>query len=103
MWVVIAEFITTSEARDTFLEAIVTDGRQTRAHEPGNIRFDVMIDPDNPNRILVYEASTDRASFEEHLRQPWFAQYNETVNGLGTAVARTIHFRGQTMFPEDAT
>jgi autoinducer 2-degrading protein len=99
MWVVIAEFITTPEARDTFLAALVADGRESRAHEPGNVRFDVMIDPANPNRILVYEASKDLAAFEAHLRQPWFARYNETVQGLGAAVTRTIHFRGPTTFP----
>ncbi len=63
--------------------------------EPGNIRFDVLQDPDDPSRFVLYElyrSPEDAAAHKEtmHYRRwreavaPWMAQPREgvTYNGL---------------------
>ena len=55
------------EHRDAFLRAVVEHGRAAAPAEPGTLRFDVLVDEDDPNRIFLYEAYADPAAFATHL------------------------------------
>ena len=51
--------------RDTFLEAFTINCEGTRK-EPGNIRFDLLHDPENNNNFFVYEIFESDAALDEH-------------------------------------
>lgn len=51
--------------RDTFLEAFTINCEGTRK-EPGNIRFDLLHDPEDDNNFFVYEIFESEAALDEH-------------------------------------
>ena len=63
----ILRFDVKPEHRDAFLQAVVEHGRAAVPEEAGTLRFDVILDQDDPNRILLYEAYADAEAFGVHL------------------------------------
>ena len=55
------------EHRQEALDALIEHGRLCVAQEPGTLRFDVLEDNDDPNRLYLYEAYADEAAFQAHL------------------------------------
>jgi autoinducer 2-degrading protein len=51
--------------RDTFIEAFEINCDGTR-RESGNIRFDLLCDPDDENNFSVYEIFHDEAALDQH-------------------------------------
>lgn len=68
-----------SEHREAFLESMLDDARGSVADEPGCLRFDVLQDSKDSNRIYLYEAYRDEAAFQEHLKAPHFIRWRDTV------------------------
>ena len=66
------------EHRDDFLEASLENARQT-IHEPGNLRFDVLQEVDDPDRFVLYEAYRDEAGMNAHKETPHYARWRDTV------------------------
>lgn len=56
---------------DDFIEAFRINYEGTR-QEPGNLRFDVLRDPDDGNKFLIYEVFQSEAALEEHRRTPHY-------------------------------
>ena len=52
--------------REQLLAAITAQGAASLEREPGCLRFDVCVDRDNPNRVLLYEVYEDQAAFDAH-------------------------------------
>ncbi len=44
-------------------------------------RFDVCIDPERGERVLLYELYCDHAAFDCHLASAHFVDFDETVRG----------------------
>ena len=55
------------EHRDAFVQALVEHGRAAVPTEPRTLRFDVIVDQDDPNRIFLYEAYVDPDGMTAHL------------------------------------
>ena len=51
MYVIIAPIQVQEGHKGAFLEAVVEDARSSVNHEPGCLRFDVIQDANDPNRI----------------------------------------------------
>ena len=51
MYVIIAPIQVQEGHKGAFLEAVVEDARSSVHHEPGCLRFDVIQDANDPNRI----------------------------------------------------
>ncbi|WP_295812328.1 antibiotic biosynthesis monooxygenase [uncultured Nitratireductor sp.] len=66
-----------------FLEAFRINYEGTR-EEPGNLRFDVLRDPDDENRFLIYEVFTSEAALEEHRKTK---HYQECVRLIDPILA----------------
>lgn len=66
-----------------FFEVFSDNFEGTRA-EPGNIRFDVLQDPEDENHFVIYEAFIDEAAVDAH-RQT--AHYARAVEGLKELMA----------------
>ena len=56
------------EHRAAFLDALCEHGRIAAATEPNTLRFDVIADQGDPNRIFLYEAYADADAFAAHLQ-----------------------------------
>jgi quinol monooxygenase YgiN len=52
--------------RQELLDALLAHGRECTPHEPGTLRFDVLEDDADPNRLYLYEAYADPDAFNAH-------------------------------------
>jgi autoinducer 2-degrading protein len=69
-----------AERVEAYLEATLANARTTRG-EPGNVRFDVLRDPDDPTRFVLYEAYVDEAAQKAHLASAHFAAWRGAAGG----------------------
>jgi autoinducer 2-degrading protein len=62
---------------DALMAALNENARAARETEPGCLQFDVLVDPKDPARIMLYEVYQDEAAFEAHQQTPHFKKYFE--------------------------
>jgi autoinducer 2-degrading protein len=55
-------------------------------HEEGNLRFDVLRDPENENAFYVYEVYKDDAAFQAHKNNPPFIEWDKKVKDESVAL-----------------
>ena len=79
MYVIIAPIQIKAGYKDQFIEAVVEDARSSTANEPGCLRFDVIQDANDANRIWLYEVYKDEAAFQAHLQAPHLLKFRETT------------------------
>ena len=81
-FVIIAEFEVDPDKIEQFLELARTDARHSVANEPGCHQFDVTLDREQPNRVVLYEVYADEAAFDAHLQTPHLAAFRAGIEGL---------------------
>ncbi len=86
------------EHRDAFVRAMSDHARRARANEPGTVRFDVITDEAEPNRVYFYEVYRDKAAFEAHGKAESIATFRAETQGWSNS---TTVSRGVTAFPLD--
>lgn len=59
---------------DTFMSKVVENAASARA-EPGCQRFDVLVDPADRTRAMLYEIYDDEAAFAAHQATAHFKKY----------------------------
>ena len=64
----------TDEGRAPALAQLRLESVEVPRRFPGCERFELFVDPDDANRILVYEEWTDRSAFEAYRTSEYFAQ-----------------------------
>ena len=74
MYVIIAPIQIKEGHKDAFVEAMIDDAKGSVANEPGCLRFDVIQDGADPNRIWLYEVYTDEAAFPRASESPTLHQ-----------------------------
>ena len=79
MYVIVAPIQIKAGHKDRFIEEMIGDARGSVNDEPGCLRFDVVQDANDPNRIWLYEVYTDEAAFEEHTKAPHFIKWRDAV------------------------
>jgi len=101
MRILVVKFQLKPEFREQFLQVAQDDARGANHDEPGCLRFDVIRDEADPNRIFFYEVYKDEAAFQEHLKTPHYLRYrNTTSDAWYTAPAEVA--RGWNVYPTDA-
>lgn len=70
---------------DDFLKVFKVNFDGTRA-EPGNLRFDVLQDPEDEHHFVVYEAFESEAAVDDHRKTE---HYKKTVEGLKDLMTTT--------------
>ena len=65
--------------KDQFMRALLDDARGSATKEPGCLRFDVLQDTSEANRVYLMEEYRDEAAFETHTKQPHFTKFFATV------------------------
>lgn len=85
--------------REHFVGAMLDDARGSVSAEPGCVRFDVIQDEKEPNRIYLYEVYRDRAAFDHHLTTPHFTRWRDTVQDW--FASPPVVGSGPSIFPAD--
>jgi quinol monooxygenase YgiN len=81
-FVIIAEFEVKPGQLEQFLALASTDASQSVAREPGCHQFDVTLDREQPNRVVLYEVYADEAAFDAHLETPHLAAFRAGIESL---------------------
>ena len=59
---------------DAFMKKALENAREARK-EPGCKQFDVLVDPKDATRVMLYEIYNDDQAFEAHQQTPHFKKY----------------------------
>jgi quinol monooxygenase YgiN len=59
---------------DAFMQKLNDNARNARK-EPGCKQFEVLVDPNDRAKIMLYEVYNDEAAFETHQQTPHFKKY----------------------------
>ena len=86
------------ENREDFIEATLANGRAT-IQEPGNLRFDVLQQADDPNQFILYEAWRDPAGAAAHKDTPHYAKWRDAVAPWMAEPRKGV--KHGVLFPED--
>ena len=65
-----------------FLAEAQKDAQGSVSNEPGCHRFDILQDPEVPNRVYFYEVYDDEAAFAVHREMPHFKAYFEATESM---------------------
>ncbi len=82
MYVIIVPIQIKEGAKEQFLEAMLPNAQGSVNDEPGCVRFDVIQDAADPNRIWLYEVYTDEAAFQAHGQSPHYLANIGTIQSL---------------------
>ena len=82
MYIIMAPLQIKEGHREEFIKATVEDAQGTLNDQPGCVRFDVIQDGGDPNRIWVYEVYKDEAAFQAQVQSPELAKWRAAVEGL---------------------
>jgi len=78
MYVVCVHVHVKPENLEAFVEASLENARHT-IQEPGNLRFDVNQQADDPNRFVLYEVYRDEAGMNSHKQTTHYTRWREAV------------------------
>ena len=67
--------------KEQFMESMMGDARGSNNDEPGCLRFDVLQDNEEENRIHLYEVYQDDAAVEAHRSAPHYTKWRSEVAG----------------------
>lgn len=67
------------EYLDPFKQAIITNASTSR-QEPGNLRFDVVQETEDPTKFVLVEAYRDEAARQAHWDSDHFKAYREVAS-----------------------
>ena len=59
---------------DAFMQKVIDNGKAARS-EPGCRHFDVLVDPDDKTKVMLYEIYDDQKAFEAHQAGAAFKKY----------------------------
>ena len=90
MFVVIVEFELNPGCSDAFRERVCQQARDSLSLEADCHVFDVCLDPQHTDRVLLYEVYSDRAAFDTHLASAHFRQFDSDVGAWVSA--RQVRF-----------
>ena len=98
MYVVCVQVHVRDERVREFTEAILDNARHTR-REPGNVRFDVLRQEQDPTRFLLYEVYRSAADFAAHQQTAHYFRFRDTV--ADWMAEPRVGVRHESLFPAD--
>ncbi len=63
---------------DAFMSKVIENGRAARS-ETGCKQFEVLVDPDDRTKVMLFEVYDDQKAFEAHQAGAAFKKYIETA------------------------
>ena len=79
MLAVVVEFTLRAESYPAFVERVKQQAKDSLELEADCHQFDVCIDPERKDFVLLYELYSDRQAFDAHLQSAHFADFSDTV------------------------
>lgn len=74
MYVLVVQLQVKPEHVDLFMHHALANAGAAR-EEPGCRQFDVLVDPNDRTRVMLYEVYADEQAFEEHQMTAHFKKY----------------------------
>ena len=74
MFVLVVHLKVKPESVDAFMKALSENAGNARK-ESGCRQFDVLVDPNDRTKVLLYEVYDDEKAFEAHQQTPHFKKY----------------------------
>lgn len=78
---------------EEFVEAC-TENHLESVKEPGNLRFDLLRNEDNPNRFVLYEAYENESAAAAHKDTAHYLKWRETVAPWMAKPREGIRYKG---------
>jgi autoinducer 2-degrading protein len=66
------------EAIDRFIEATIANHKNS-LKEPGNLRFDLVREIEDPNRFMIYEVYDSEEAAAAHKKTPHYLEWRDKV------------------------
>ena len=63
--------------KEQFMESMLGDARGSNNDEPGCLRFDVLQDNEDENKLHLFEVYEDEAAVDAHRNAPHFIKWRE--------------------------
>ena len=79
MYIIIAPIQIKPGFKDQFIASVTEDAQHSVRDEPGCLRFDVIQDANDTNRLCLYEVYKDEAAFQAHTQDPHFIKCRDTT------------------------
>ena len=79
MYIVTVEFVVWPKHVEAFHQAMQRQAQNSLTFEPDCHQFDVCVDPQDREKIFLYEVYTDNAAFKAHLASDHFLDFDATV------------------------
>jgi len=98
MYVVCIHVHVEPEHVEDFIRATLQNARNT-IREPGNLRFDVNRQIDDPNRFVLYEVYRDEAGMNAHKETAHYAKWRDAVAPWMAEPRRGV--KHLSLFPEN--
>ena len=77
---------------DAFMREITANAQAARA-EPGCRQFEVLVDPQDQTKLMLFEVYDSEAAFQQHQARPAFKHYIEKAVPLLASRERQIYRR----------
>ena len=74
MFVLVVNIRIKPENVDRFMK-LLADNASAARKEPGCKQFDVLVDPKDKTKVMLYEIYNDEKAFEAHQQTPHFKKY----------------------------
>jgi (4S)-4-hydroxy-5-phosphonooxypentane-2,3-dione isomerase len=74
MFVLVVHLKVKPENVDAFMSRLAENAKSARK-EPGCKQFDVLVDPNDRTKAMLYEVYNDEKAFEAHQQTPHFKKY----------------------------
>jgi len=81
------------EHRDAFIEASRAN-HEASVEEPGNLRFDILQSPEDPNHFVLYEAYRSAEDAAAHKETAHYRTWRDTVADWMAAPRRGVPMKG---------
>jgi autoinducer 2-degrading protein len=79
--VVLVEFLVKLSFIAQFRDLIAVNAKASLQREVGCKRFDVLFDPKEPRRFVLYEIYEDQLAFDEHLASSHYMSFADAIEG----------------------
>lgn len=85
---------------EEFIKASLEDAKGSIQNEPNCLRFDILQDLEDPNRIHLYEVYREEADHLSHREQPHYIKWRDATQDWREG--EPIRRRSNTVFPADS-
>lgn len=97
MYVVCVYVHVKPENREDFIATTLKNAANT-IREPGNLRFDVIQESDDPDQFMLYEVYRDEDAMQAHKATPHYAAWRDAVAAWMAEPRRGV--KHKSIFPE---